>query len=93
MAIPETNERSIWRRAKMANSLPEVFSTIEIPQNAGFWKKLPAFSGPGLTVAVGYMDPVKWATDIAGGSQNGYTLLSVILVYKLVCHYPAISAD
>ncbi|MEO6915085.1 MAG: Nramp family divalent metal transporter, partial [Chitinophagaceae bacterium] len=69
-----------WRKENISNSLPEVFSTINVPMNGGFWKKLLAFSGPGLMVAVGYMDPGNWATDIAGGSQFGYTLLSVILI-------------
>jgi manganese transport protein len=69
-----------WRRENTSNSLPEVFSSINVPMNGGFWKKLLAFSGPGLMVAVGYMDPGNWATDIAGGSQFGYTLLSVILI-------------
>ncbi|HAI79450.1 MAG TPA: divalent metal cation transporter, partial [Chryseobacterium sp.] len=55
------------------NSLPEVFSSINIPKDAGFWRKLFAFAGPGLMVAVGYMDPGNWATDIAGGAQFGYT--------------------
>jgi manganese transport protein len=72
-----------WRTEKIANSLPEVFSSINIPKDAGFWRKLMAFSGPGLMVAVGYMDPGNWATDIAGGSQFGYTLLSVILISNL----------
>ena len=72
-----------WRREKHSNSLPEVFSSINIPQDAGFWRKLFAFAGPGLMVAVGYMDPGNWATDIAGGAQFGYTLLSVILISNL----------
>ena len=72
-----------WRREKHSNSLPEVFSSINIPKGAGFWRKLFAFAGPGLMVAVGYMDPGNWATDIAGGAQFGYTLLSVILISNL----------
>lgn len=72
-----------WRTEKTANSLPEVFSSINIPKDAGFWRKLMAFAGPGLMVAVGYMDPGNWATDIAGGAQFGYTLLSVILISNL----------
>lgn len=72
-----------WRREKVSNSLPEVFSSVRVPQNAGFWKKLLAYTGPGLLVAVGYMDPGNWATDIAGGSQFGFTLLSVILISNL----------
>ncbi|AZI32321.1 Nramp family divalent metal transporter [Kaistella carnis] len=72
-----------WRREKHSNSLPEVFSSIHIPKGAGFFKKLFAFAGPGLMIAVGYMDPGNWATDIAGGAQFGYTLLSVILISNL----------
>ncbi|WP_417430257.1 Nramp family divalent metal transporter [Halpernia sp.] len=72
-----------WRKEKHQNSLSEVYSSINVPQNAGFWKKLLAFTGPGLMVAVGYMDPGNWATDIAGGAKFGYTLLSVILISNL----------
>lgn len=72
-----------WRKEKHQNSLSEVFSSINIPQGAGFWKKLLAFAGPGLMVAVGYMDPGNWATDIAGGAKFGYTLLTVILISNL----------
>ncbi len=72
-----------WRRERSADSLPEVFASINIPKNAGFWRKLMAFTGPGMMVAVGYMDPGNWATDIAGGAQFGYTLLSVILISNI----------
>jgi manganese transport protein len=72
-----------WR-AKSGDSLPEVFRTIGVPTNARFWTKLGAFSGPGYLVAVGYMDPGNWATDLAGGSQFGYTLLSVILLSNIM---------
>ncbi len=72
-----------WRKEKNGNSLPEVFSSIQVPHNGKFWRKLLAFTGPGLMVAVGYMDPGNWATDIAGGAQFGYTLLSVILISNL----------
>src|SRR5262245_31894351 len=51
---------------------------------AGFWRKLLAFSGPGYLVAVGYMDPGNWATDLAGGSAFGYALLSVVLLSSLM---------
>ncbi|WP_159468253.1 Nramp family divalent metal transporter [Dyadobacter sp. 3J3] len=64
-------------------SLSEVHASINIPEGAGFWKKLLAFTGPGLMVAVGYIDPGNWATDIEGGSRFGYTLLTVILVSNL----------
>jgi len=72
-----------WRKEKTHDSLSEVFSSVKVPVNGSFWKKLLAFAGPGLMVAVGYMDPGNWATDIAGGAQFGYTLLSVILISNL----------
>ena len=72
-----------WRREKHIDSLPESHASVKIPHNAGFWKKLFAFAGPGLMISVGYMDPGNWATDIAGGAQFGYTLLSVILISNL----------
>lgn len=69
-------------------SLSEVHGTIAVPGTPGvggaFWGKLGAFMGPGYLVAVGYMDPGNWATDIAGGSAFGYTLLSVILLSNLM---------
>ena len=65
-------------------SLPEVHGTVPIPAGAGFWRKLFAFAGPGYLVAVGYMDPGNWATDIAGGARFGYTLLSVIMISNLM---------
>jgi len=73
-----------WRHERAAPSLPESHATIAVPQGAGFWRKLLAFSGPGYLVAVGYMDPGNWATDIAGGSRFGYTLLSVILLSNVM---------
>ncbi|GAB3504880.1 divalent metal cation transporter [Emticicia fontis] len=72
-----------WKKASVNVSLPEVHGSINIPHSGGFWKKLSAFIGPGLMVAVGYMDPGNWATDIAGGAKFGYTLLSVILISNL----------
>jgi manganese transport protein len=65
-------------------SLPEVHRTIAIPDGKGFWRKLMAYAGPGYLVSVGYMDPGNWATDIAGGSKFGYTLLSVIMLSNLM---------
>ena len=73
-----------WRHARVALSLPESHGSVAIPIGAGFWRKLLAFSGPGFMVAVGYMDPGNWATDLAGGAQFGYTLLSVILISNLM---------
>lgn len=72
-----------WRRARTADSLPEVYASVPVPRTANGWKKFLAFAGPGLMVAVGYMDPGNWATDIEGGSRFGYSLLSVILISNL----------
>ncbi len=76
MSLPESESRS--------PSLPEVHRSIEIPDGKGFWRKLLAYSGPGYLVSVGYMDPGNWATDLAGGAQFGYALLSVILLSNLM---------
>ncbi len=65
-------------------SLAEVHRSIVVPATASFWRKLLAFSGPGFLVAVGYMDPGNWATDLAGGAQFGYALLSVIMISNLM---------
>jgi len=73
-----------WRQPSATVSLPEVHGTIPVPSTGSFWKKLFAFAGPGYLVAVGYMDPGNWATDLAGGSRYGYTLLSVIMVSNLM---------
>jgi len=73
-----------WRYPRTAPSLPESFRTVQIPHGAPWWKKMLAFAGPGYLVAVGYMDPGNWATDLAGGSRFGYTLLSVILISNLM---------
>src|SRR3954449_8310648 len=80
----ETTARKSWRLESTAPSLPEVHGSIHVPKHFGFWRKLLAFSGPGYLVAVGYMDPGNWATDLAGGSRFGYTLLSVILISNLM---------
>src|SRR3954468_4447351 len=73
-----------WRRARATSSLPEVHRSIVVPAGASFWRKYLAFAGPGFMVAVGYMDPGNWATDLAGGAKFGYTLLSVILISNLM---------
>ena len=67
-----------WARESEAASLPEANRTIAVPRDASFWRKCLAFAGPGFLVAVGYMDPGNWATDLAGGSKFGYSLLFVI---------------
>ena len=72
-----------WRRARIAPSLSEVYRTVPVT-GATWWRKIFAFAGPGYLVAVGYMDPGNWATDLAGGSLFGYTLLSVILMSNMM---------
>ncbi|WP_442580178.1 Nramp family divalent metal transporter [Mesorhizobium sp. ASY16-5R] len=75
-----------WSFARVADraSLPEVNSSIAVPIGGSWMRKLMAFAGPGYMVSVGYMDPGNWATDLAGGSQFGYTLLCVILISNLM---------
>ncbi len=82
--LPKPKSASAWRREASLNSLPEVHRSIAVPANASFWRKLLAFSGPGFLVAVGYMDPGNWATDLAGGAQYGYTLLTVVMISNLM---------
>jgi len=77
---PETG----WRKSASQVSLPEVHRSIVVPATAPFWRKLLAFSGPGFLIAVGYMDPGNWATDLSGGAQFGYTLLSIVMVSNLM---------
>src|SRR6266480_2679183 len=81
--IPSSNARG-WRLPSNSLSLPEVHGSIAVPEGAGFWRKMLAFAGPGYLVAVGYMDPGNWATDLAGGARYGYTLLSVIMISNLM---------
>ena len=72
-----------WRRARVTPSLVEVYRTVPV-SGQQWWRKILAFAGPGYLVAVGYMDPGNWATDLAGGAQFGYTLLTVILASNLM---------
>src|ERR1700747_2127155 len=65
-------------------SLPESHRTIPFSTGASWFKKVLAFAGPGYLVAVGYMDPGNWATDIGGGAKFGYTLLSVVLISNVM---------
>src|SRR5436305_2099917 len=68
-------------------SLPEAHRTIPVASSAHWLRKILAFAGPGYLVAVGYMDPGNWATDLGGGSKFGYTLLSVILISNLMAMF------
>jgi len=82
--FPVSAPRRGWRSEPGERSLREVHASIAVPRSAGFWRKLFAFAGPGYLVAVGYMDPGNWATDLAGGARYGYTLLSVIMISNLI---------
>jgi manganese transport protein len=80
---PRPSGESGWRHARVAPSLAEVYRTVPVAPT-GWWRKVFAFAGPGYLVAVGYMDPGNWATDLAGGAMFGYTLLSVVLLSNLM---------
>jgi manganese transport protein len=82
--IESDNSESGWRSKSTTLSMPEVNASIPVNPSANFWRKLIAFSGPGFLVAVGYMDSGNWATDLAGGAQFGYMLLSVIMISNLM---------
>src|SRR5258708_21445582 len=80
-----TPDAAGWRTdAPTTKSLAEVNASVAIPLGGHWWRRLLAFAGPGYLVSVGYMDPGNWATDLAGGSKFGYTLLSVILLSNLM---------
>ena len=67
--------------ASAAGHAPAIHPDTATPRP---WREVLAFAGPGALVAVGYVDPGNWATDIAGGSRFSYALLSVVLVSSLV---------
>jgi manganese transport protein len=75
-----------WRSARPHDrrSLSEVHASIPVPHGGSWLRRLLAFSGPGYMISVGYMDPGNWATDLAGGSKFGYTLLAVIMISNLM---------
>src|SRR5712671_966222 len=81
--VSEPQPDTGWRRARVAPSLAEVYRSVPVG-GGNKWRKILAFAGPGYLVAVGYMDPGNWATDLAGGSRFGYALLSVILLSNLM---------
>ncbi|HEX6746591.1 MAG TPA: Nramp family divalent metal transporter [Longimicrobium sp.] len=82
-AAEQTEAEPGWRHARVAPSLADVYRSIPV---AGMsrWRKFLAFAGPGYLVAVGYMDPGNWATDLAGGSAFGYRLLCVVLLSNMM---------
>jgi len=75
---------TITRTVLTEPSLPEVHASVRVPRSPFYWRRLLAFVGPGFLISVGYMDPGNWATDIAGGSRFGYTLLFVIMLSNLM---------
>jgi manganese transport protein len=79
-----THSTAGWRTVPALPSLSEVHRSLVVPPSASFFRKLLAFAGPGFLVAVGYMDPGNWATDLAGGSKYNYSLLSVIMMSNLM---------
>jgi manganese transport protein len=85
MATEAANpENQGWRFPSTRPSLPEIHSSLHVPAGATFLRKLLSFAGPGFLVAVGYMDPGNWATDLAGGSKYNYSLLSGIMISNLM---------
>jgi len=78
------SEERAWREELHSPSLPEIHSSLPIPRSPNFLRKLIAFAGPGFLVAVGYMDPGNWATDLAAGSRYNYRLLFVIMLSNLL---------
>jgi len=72
-----------WRRTRTSPSLAEAYRTVPV-EGRTWLRKMLAFAGPGYLVAVGYMDPGNWATDLAGGSAYGYRLLFVIMLSNLM---------
>ena len=81
---PAVAGRAFPSRVALVPTLPEAFRTVPIAPGASWLRKVFAFAGPGYLVAVGYMDPGNWATDLGGGSKFGYTLLSVVLLSSLM---------
>lgn len=65
-------------------SLSEVHESVDTSQKQKGWRKIFSFLGPAYLVSVGYMDPGNWATDIAGGSKFGYSLIWVLLMSNLM---------
>ena len=80
---------SPWNRAVDETSLPEIARSVEVVtgENVPWYTTLASFCGPGMLVAVGYMDPGNWVTDLAGGSQFGYSLLFIISISSLMAMF------
>lgn len=83
--VPNSETSSIAEAAASRQpSLPDVFSTVRVSESHRLWRRALSFIGPGFLVAVGYMDPGNWATDLAAGSRYGYTLLFAIMLSNLL---------
>ena len=85
--LKKTNLKNQEIQADVTNtdkSLSEVNGSIKVPEDKGFWRTLLAYMGPGVLIAVGYMDPGNWITSIAGGAQFKYKLLAVVLISSLI---------
>lgn len=87
LATPGSSQDADWRDNVTLPSLPEAHRSIAVSHNASWFRKILMFAGPGYLIAVGYMDPGNWATDIGGGSKFGYTLLSVVLISSLMAMF------
>jgi len=81
---PPASPPALKRSGAQDISLPEVYASITVPTGGMWLRRFLAFAGPGYMISVGYMDPGNWATDIAGGSRFGYTLLAVILLSNMM---------
>lgn len=83
---PSDGDRRLGHALPVRPSLGELNASVPVPRTgSALWlRRLFAFAGPGYMVSVGYMDPGNWATDLAGGSKFGYTLLSVILLSNIM---------
>lgn len=82
---PDSNPESYQKNMNLnVSHVHEVKASVPVDSTANFWRKLFAFMGPGFLIAVGYMDPGNWATDLAGGARFGYALLSVILISNIM---------
>ncbi|TCS36599.1 manganese transport protein [Paucimonas lemoignei] len=67
-----------------ANSGADMYRSVRVAEHGHWFRRLLGFLGPGYLVAVGYMDPGNWATDLAGGSGFGYGLLWIVMLSNLM---------
>src|ERR1700760_2215532 len=75
---------AVLREESAGLSLGRLNASVGVPKSGHWLRRLFAFTGPGYLVSVGYMDPGNWATDLAGGSKFGYTLLAVVLLSSMM---------